>query len=222
MGPATMTVEKEQRLVQNGFGNVEVEKGKLLETIKKNRTKHVEEYKTACDKFEQAKLAYALEFEAQLEENIKKAKKVLEQKLKKVSKAVAEGEKEHAKKDGIIDLTDINAAVSLILQPKVQLTVKQPVSHEKEYDRVIRNLELSTAEFVILNTTDFNQYILDEWAWKQDFAANLYAMTSGTSMIGNNHYHNSSDGIYNIGSGMNTMAHVGEFTTGKLHTKARS
>jgi hypothetical protein len=217
MGAAV--VEREQRLVQNGFGSVEVEKQRLLDTVKTNRTKHIEEYKTACDKFEQAKLAYALEFEAQLEENIKKAKKVLEQKLKKVSKAVADAEKEHGKKDGIIDLADVNAGVSLILQPKVQLTVKQPVSHEKEYDKVIKNLELSTAEFVVLNTTDFNQYILDEWSWKQEFSSNLQAMTFGSSMVGNSHYHNSSDGIYNLAVSGASMG--GEVATGALHTRAR-
>ena len=39
--------EKEIRLVQNGFGSVEIEKAKLLETIKSNKEKHVKEYNEA-------------------------------------------------------------------------------------------------------------------------------------------------------------------------------
>jgi len=192
--------EKEIRLVQNGFGSVEIEKAKLLETIKSNKEKHVKEYNEASKKYGQATLAYALEFVKQLEENISDVKKSLDEKLNLVQSAVGLGEEAYAQEKPI-DFKDINASLYMNLQPKVQITVSQPVSHEKEYDTVIKNLELSTAEFVVLGQSDFNQYVLDEWVWKSTFTANNSAVYSGSTMTGHIHFNNAASGIYAMTSG---------------------
>lgn len=44
-----------------------------------------------------------------------------------------------------------------------------PVSHEKEYDVVIRMLEMSTADEISITQAQFTQYVMDDWNWKQNF-----------------------------------------------------
>lgn len=46
-----------------------------------------------------------------------------------------------------------------------------PVSHEKDYVRVIRMLEMSTADQITVTEQQFSQYVLDEWTWQAAFAA---------------------------------------------------
>lgn len=45
----------------------------------------------------------------------------------------------------------------------------KPVSYLKDYDRIIRQLELSSEKIIELNEQEFNQYVMDEWGWKQSF-----------------------------------------------------
>jgi hypothetical protein len=46
-----------------------------------------------------------------------------------------------------------------------------PVSHEKDYDRVIQMLEMHTDGSIKLNSQDFSRYVQDEWAWKARWTA---------------------------------------------------
>lgn len=54
---------------------------------------------------------------------------------------------------------------------KVKVIPQAPVSHEKEYDRAIRMLELSVEDTIELEEDIFNQLVLDEWTWKNAFTA---------------------------------------------------
>lgn len=46
-----------------------------------------------------------------------------------------------------------------------------PTQHLKDYDRVIRMLEMSVAEEITISEQQFQQYVMDEWNWKRDFSA---------------------------------------------------
>jgi formylmethanofuran dehydrogenase subunit B len=65
----------------------------------------------------------------------------------------------------------IKALSSMLKEAKAGGTIRktldlvEPVSHTKDYDRVIRMLEMSTADEVSITETQFSQYVLDEWAW---------------------------------------------------------
>lgn len=52
----------------------------------------------------------------------------------------------------------------------------EPVSYEENYDRVIAMLEWSTDETIDLDQNEFEQYVRDNWLWKQAFniTASLY------------------------------------------------
>lgn len=59
---------------------------------------------------------------------------------------------------------------------RVKSIPQAPVSHEKEYERAIRMLELSVEKEIEVAEDIFNQLVLDEWAWKNQFiaSASLY------------------------------------------------
>ena len=44
-----------------------------------------------------------------------------------------------------------------------------PPSYISEYDQVIRMIELDVNDTITLDKTDFNNYVLDNWGWKQTF-----------------------------------------------------
>lgn len=46
-----------------------------------------------------------------------------------------------------------------------------PVSYEDNYTRAIRMLELSVEDVIEVEEHIFNQLVLDEWGWKQQFVA---------------------------------------------------
>ena len=46
----------------------------------------------------------------------------------------------------------------------------KPTSYEDSYTRAIRMLELSVDDVIEVEEHVFNQLVLDEWQWKQNFA----------------------------------------------------
>lgn len=49
--------------------------------------------------------------------------------------------------------------------------MRPPEHHLGEYDQTISMLEMSVDEEVVLQVHEFQQLVLDEWAWKRDFIA---------------------------------------------------
>lgn len=47
-----------------------------------------------------------------------------------------------------------------------------PVSYEKEYDRALGMLKMSSDSTVALTEEDYRQFVEDAWDWKHDFLAN--------------------------------------------------
>lgn len=72
--------------------------------------------------------------------------------------------------------TIVNYNVDKINQGTVESIAKcksiptAPKSYEDEYSRAIRMLELSVETEIDLDADVFNQLVLDEWSWKNNFA----------------------------------------------------
>ena len=45
----------------------------------------------------------------------------------------------------------------------------EPGDHTKDYNRVIAMLEMSTEDIIELDARSFGQYVLDDWAWKDEW-----------------------------------------------------
>lgn len=54
---------------------------------------------------------------------------------------------------------------------KIRNLPTKPMSYEDHYTRAIRMLELSVEDTIDVEEHIFNQLVLDEWGWKQNFAA---------------------------------------------------
>lgn len=46
-----------------------------------------------------------------------------------------------------------------------------PQDHTTDYDLAIKMMEMSTDETIHMDSNSFNQYVMDNWSWKQVFAA---------------------------------------------------
>jgi hypothetical protein len=64
----------------------------------------------------------------------------------------------------------------------MHFSLQQPIDQTKEYDRAIRMLEMSTNAIVELEEHDFQQYVMDDWAWKGQFLTSNSAY-SGTALL---------------------------------------
>ncbi len=47
----------------------------------------------------------------------------------------------------------------------------EPMDQTKDYDRAIRMLEMTVDEIVTIGAHEFQQYVMDDWAWKEQFTA---------------------------------------------------
>lgn len=51
------------------------------------------------------------------------------------------------------------------------VTLIEPMDQTKDYDRVIRMIEMSVEEEIALSEKDFRMYVMDDWSWKAQFAS---------------------------------------------------
>jgi hypothetical protein len=55
----------------------------------------------------------------------------------------------------------------------------EPIDQTREYDRIIKMLEMSTDDIVELNEEGFSQYVMDDWSWKRNFLESTNPYTRG-------------------------------------------
>ena len=58
------------------------------------------------------------------------------------------------------------------LEFRTYFNLPQPTDHTPEYDAVIEQIEWSETDQIELDFHQFNQFIRDDWGWKQDFLSN--------------------------------------------------
>lgn len=54
-----------------------------------------------------------------------------------------------------------------------------PVEHTRDYDKVIAMLEMCVADEITVTETQFSQYVLDDWGWKQAFVTSNARYSKG-------------------------------------------
>jgi len=59
----------------------------------------------------------------------------------------------------------------------VRFNLPTPVDQTREYDRVIKMLEMSIDPTIELTQSEFSQYVMDDWSWKHQFTATNSAYT---------------------------------------------
>jgi hypothetical protein len=57
-----------------------------------------------------------------------------------------------------------------------------PEDHLKDYDRAIRMMEMEVEDVIELTEQDFNQYVMDEWNWKDNWSTSNSAYFASASL----------------------------------------
>ena len=143
---------------------VEVNRLKLIETLKSNKDKHVKEY-------EDAKAGYKSALLTKLDAAVEDARKSIEKQYTKRKEEI-----------GAITDEDIENQQDYVqLLPAVTVQMKVPRSYAKEYDAAIDIATWDVRDTLELSNAEFTCFVRDEWDWKGEFTATskMYAAPAG-------------------------------------------
>lgn len=133
---------------------IEVNRAKLVETLKSNREKHVKEYKEALEGYK----TLALE---KLQKGYEDAKVKLEKNLIRGRESLQEFNPDNPE----------NTSDYLTLVDAIQITLKVPQNYSDEYDAAIDMANWDVRETLELSHAEFTCFVRDEWDWSRDFFA---------------------------------------------------
>lgn len=72
-------------------------------------------------------------------------------------------------KEALLERLEEMKEAATTLYPEVDVELQVPIHHLNDYDRIISMLELSTDMIITLDAKEFNQYIMDDWFWQEDW-----------------------------------------------------
>ena len=150
---------------------VTIEKDRLIGILKENKRKHDHLYDCSVSGYWETAKKTIYEKQSNLT-------RALENKRLEISKLYNDGLAYANKK---VELKPIYPDVKLAGDLSVSLPF--PISHSDDYQKAIRMLELSIYDQVTLSSTEFDQFVLNNWAWKIDFLTSTvtYLGISGCS-----------------------------------------
>jgi hypothetical protein len=147
--------------MEQTIGNVKtvvINKNKLLDIIKENKAKHDAIFEVATSGYWQS------------------AQRKLEEKRENFDKYLLD-----LSDDFDTQLDKLNNKISLKqrvdgysyipIQASMNYTIdlKYPENHAHEYERAIRSVELSVFDKIELSEQEFNQYVMNDWSWRNSF-----------------------------------------------------
>jgi hypothetical protein len=62
--------------------------------------------------------------------------------------------------------------------------LSKPTHHEKDYDRVLKMLEMTDQDSITLTEKQFNQYVLDRWDWKGQWVGTTSCYVDVPGLVG--------------------------------------
>lgn len=97
---------------------------------------------------------------------------------------------------------------------KTVFDLSKPECHEKDYDLIIKMIEMSIDDILEMDQQEFSQLVNDEWTWKSSFRSSVYSNSGYSGYSGISGYSGSigftTDG--NIGVSTNLPATFVEVT----------
>ena len=122
---------------------VRINKDKLLEIVITNRDKHATEYREAIE-------GYWISLQEAFEDKV-------------------EAVENHISKIESKDRTNKQMADGPSAYLDNRNDLPKPEDHLDDYDSIIAMLQWSEDDTVELEATDFNNYVQDDWGWKEQF-----------------------------------------------------
>ena len=155
------------------MNEIKVEKQKLLDIIKSNKDEHINEYNEAMRGY---RIGVVVGLE-QLSKDVKVFAKEIKDAL------------EEARTGGEMK-TQFNLNTYVPFQDLIK-----PESHGKDYETVIGMIELDTSTEVELYTSEYKNYVQDEWAWTDAFEMQI----TGSSLFNAGSFGYAADSISSYG-----------------------
>lgn len=166
---------------QGTMDGVTIQKEKLLEILMENREKHNAIYEAAVS-------GYYDKVAAELTTKKSQAKNLIAEYDKKFKMV-----KEESKFDPKFKVS---------FSPTT-FCAKFPENHIYDYDKSIKMVELSVHGLFALTHKEFDQYVMNNWAWKQSFLDNNTPYVTG--------FYNSGTGVFGGYSGLQLSGAVVSF-----------
>ncbi len=147
-----------------------VEKVKLLETLRTNRTNHKAVYDAACDGFWVSTTQKLREKKVEFEEAIVEANKAFDEQLARRAEAVATKAQDKLFPFHGASVAGYGNTSLWQLDFERSWAPAFPSNHIEDYDRAITQLEYSVAKKVSLSVSEFDAYVRNNWKWQEEFA----------------------------------------------------
>jgi hypothetical protein len=66
---------------------------------------------------------------------------------------------------------------------RVHIYYDEPVDHTRDYDRLLKMLDMTVETHIELTENQFESYILDDWKWKRQFIATNSAYSTTAAAL---------------------------------------
>ena len=137
--------------------NVVINKNELLSILKENRAKHDTIFDVAIS-------GYWIQAQNTIDKKKQEFKNYIKElghdfnyEIKKIANKINSKER--------INQTSIGISTNM----NYQIGLPYPENHSDEYNRAIRAVELNVYDKIELSEQEFNQYIMNNWAWRNSF-----------------------------------------------------
>lgn len=135
---------------------VQVNRVKLLETLRANKEQHIKDYNDAM-------AGYKSQLLTRIDEAFARAKEKIDYQYTRF-------------KTKISNLTDediLKQSDSFVIFDEISVDMKVPRCYDKEYESAIDLAEWDVNETLELSYAEFVCFVKDEWDWKSDFNETL-------------------------------------------------
>ncbi len=163
----------------SSLNSVTVERSELLGVLKENKKRHDLIFDAAVSGYYEA---------------------VQTELLKKADQAAKLIEEYKEKEQIVVNEKKFDATFKSSFNP-TYFEAKFPENHSTDYGRVIRMLELSVHSKFTLDNAEFDQYVMNNWAWRKSFLSSTVGYLGAvTGVLNNNHTY-----AHMVCSGMNAF-----------------
>lgn len=59
----------------------------------------------------------------------------------------------------------------------------EPEDHTRDYDRVLRMLEMHTSDEIEIEESEFARYVMDDWSWKRQWLVNTASYVDREALV---------------------------------------
>jgi hypothetical protein len=96
-------------------------------------------------------------------------------------RAVFEAALDGYRKQALVLLEDTLEQVSKGATPELRILLARPEFHGRDYDRIIKMLEMEVADEISLDESQFAQYVMDDWDWKRTWVRRMSSYASAST-----------------------------------------